>query len=165
MAESTRVIVGVSGSRRSAAVLQRAAAEAARRGVELVPVIAWTPVGGEPAYRTQPCPSLAAAWEKAARARLDQVFAEVFGGYPADRLITPVVIRGEAGPALLQVADRPDDLLVIGSGRRGRLQRLLHGEVARHCLARARCAVTVVPAEARLPVARRGGWLDLVKAA
>ncbi|MCX4744139.1 universal stress protein [Kitasatospora sp. NBC_01287] len=157
MAETTRVIVGVSGSRRSAAVLQRAAAEAARRGAELVPVIAWTPVGGEPTYRAHPCPPLAAAWERAARTRLDQAFEEAFGGYPAGLSITPVVIRGEAGPALLQIADRADDLLVVGSGRRGPL-RLLLATVSRYCLARARCAVVAVPAEAQsTPVPRRGG--------
>ncbi|MGF1430580.1 universal stress protein [Kitasatospora sp. LaBMicrA B282] len=164
MAEFTRVIVGVSGSARSAAVLQRAAAEAARRGAELVPVIAWTPVGGEQVYRTHPCPSLAKEWEKAARARLDEVFTDVFGGYPAGLAVTPVVIRGEAGPSLLQVADRADDVLVIGAGRRGKLRRLFSGEVARHVLAHARCAVTAVPAEAKLPTSRRGK-LELVKAA
>ncbi|WP_329560903.1 universal stress protein [Kitasatospora sp. NBC_01266] len=146
MAESTRVIVGVSGSRRSAAVLQRAAAEAARRGAELVPVMAWTPVGGESAYRTHPCPPLAAAWAQAAQARLDQALAEAFGGYPANLRVSPVVIQGEVGPALLQIADRADDLLVVGTGRRG-LLRPLFARVSRYCLARATCAVISVPAE------------------
>ncbi|MDH6120345.1 universal stress protein [Kitasatospora sp. GAS204B] len=165
MAESTRVIVGVSGSRRSTAVLQRAAAEAARRGAELVPVIAWTPVGGETAYRTHPCPPLAAAWEQAARTRLDQVFAEAFGGYPENLRITPVVIQGEAGPSLLQVADRADDLLVVGTGRRG-LLRPLFARVSRYCLARAHCTVIAVPAEAEpTAVNRRRGRGHLAMAA
>lgn len=165
MAESTRVIVGVSGSRRDAAVLQRAAAEAARRGAELVPVIAWTPVGGEPAYRAHPCPPLAAAWHQAARNRLDKAFGEAFGGYPAGLPVSPVVIRGAAGPALLQIADRPDDLLVVGAGRRGPL-RPLFARVTRHCLARARCTVLTVPADARPTTHRpRGGRAELAMAA
>ncbi|MFF7635110.1 universal stress protein [Kitasatospora sp. NPDC008050] len=166
MAESTRVIVGVSGSRRDAAVLQRAAAEAARRGAELVPVIAWTPVGGEPAYRAHPCPPLAAAWQQAARTRLDKAFGEAFGGYPAGLPISPMVIRGAAGPALLETADRPDDLLVVGAGRRGPLQRLFFARVTRYCLSRARCTVLTVPADARPTTHRpRGGRAELAMAA
>ncbi|MDH6142642.1 MULTISPECIES: universal stress protein [Kitasatospora] len=142
MAETSRVVVGVSGSKRNAAVLRRAVEEATKRGVVLVPVIAWTPVGGE---RAHPCPSLAALWEQAARTRLDDAFADALGGYPADLRIAPVVIRGEAGPALVRIADHPGDVLVVGAGRRGPLQRLVHGAVSRYCIARAMCTVIAVP--------------------
>lgn len=145
MAETSRVVVGVSGSKRSAAVLRRAVDEATRRGAVLVPVIAWTPVGGE---RAHPCPSLAALWEQAARTRLDDAFADALGGYPTNLRIDPVVIRGEAGRALVRIADRPGDVLVVGTGRRGPLQRLVHGTVSRHCVARALCTVIAVPSGA-----------------
>lgn len=145
MAETSRVVVGVSGSKRSAAVLRRAVAEASRLGAVLVPVIAWTPVGGE---RAHPCPSLAALWQQAARTRLDEAFADALGGYPTGLRIDPVVIRGEAGPALVRIADRPDDVLVVGAGRRGPLQRLVHGTVSRYCVARALCTVIAVPSDA-----------------
>ncbi|WP_033822599.1 universal stress protein [Kitasatospora sp. MBT63] len=145
MAEDTRVIVGVSGSLGNAAALRRAVAEAERRDAVLVPVIAWTPPGGEAAYRTRPCPPLSKLWERAAADRLDAAFARAFGGYPAHLRVEPVVIRGEAGPALVEIADRPDDLLVVGTGRRGGLRRFLHASVGRHCVARAACTVTAVP--------------------
>ncbi|MER8187204.1 universal stress protein [Kitasatospora sp. NPDC094015] len=145
MAEDTRVIIGVSGSSGNAAALCRAVAEAERRDSILVPVIAWTPPGGEAAYRTRPCPPLARLWERAAAERLDAAVARAIGGYPAGLRVEPVVIRGEVGPALLEIADRPDDLLVVGAGRRGRLSRILHSSVARRCLARAACTVVAVP--------------------
>ncbi|MFC5890991.1 hypothetical protein RMN57_01355 [Kitasatospora sp. CM 4170] len=72
--------------------------EARLRNAVLVPVIAWTPVGGESTYRTAPCPPLAELWAKAARDRLDAAFAQAFGGYPAGLRVEPVVMRGETGP-------------------------------------------------------------------
>ncbi|HUZ56185.1 MAG TPA: universal stress protein [Streptosporangiaceae bacterium] len=58
----------------------------------------------------------------------------------------PVVQRGEAGRVLLQIASRPEDLLVVGAGRRGALVRMARsGKVSRYCLARARCPVLAVP--------------------
>ncbi|GAA1986673.1 universal stress protein [Kitasatospora viridis] len=142
MAETSRVVVGVSGSTRNAAVLRRAVDEATRLRAVLVPVIAWTPVGGG---RVHPCPSLAALWQQAARTRLDDAFADTLGGYPTGLRIDPVVIRDEAGPALVRIADQPGDMLVVGAGRRGPLQRLVHGAVSRYCVARALCTVIAVP--------------------
>lgn len=59
--------------------------------------------------------------------------------------IEPAVLRGEAGPVLACCACRPGDLLVIGTGRRGTLSRLVHGTVGRYCLAHAHCSVIAVP--------------------
>ena len=50
VADTRRVIAGVSGSVRSLAALRAGAAEARSAGAELLPVLAWTPVGGEMAY-------------------------------------------------------------------------------------------------------------------
>ncbi|WP_329561690.1 universal stress protein [Kitasatospora sp. NBC_01266] len=138
MAEGARVIVGVSGSVSSLAAVHRAVREAQRRGAELVPVAAWLP-DDEP---LRPLSELA----HAARRRLDVIFDQAFGGYPAGLLLSPLVLRAEAGPALVAVADRPGDLLVVGAGRPGRVSRLRHGSVARYCRAHARCEVLVVPA-------------------
>jgi len=146
MAGNVRIIVGVSGSLSGLSALHRAVEEARRREAVLVPVLAWHPVGGEFAYRSRPCPPLLAVWEQAARKRLDTAFEQCFGGYPADLRIHPAVVRDEQpGHALVQIADRPGDVLVVGTGRQGRLARLFHGAVSRHCLAHARCAVTAVP--------------------
>jgi nucleotide-binding universal stress UspA family protein len=146
MSENVRVVVGVSGSLGSLAALHRAVEEARRLDAVLVPVLAWHPVGGEFAYRSHPCPPLLAVWEQAARKRLHAAFEQCFGGYPAGLRIHPVVVRDEQpGHALVRVADRAADVLIVGTGRRGRLARLFHGSVSRHCLAHARCAVTAVP--------------------
>ena len=63
----------------------------------------------------------------------------------ADVPIRSVIVRGFAGAVLVEGAARPGDLLVVGSGRRGRLARLRRGSVRRYCLAHARCPVLVVP--------------------
>ncbi|MEV7600807.1 universal stress protein [Kitasatospora sp. NPDC089797] len=149
MSGDARVIVGVSGSLHSLTALHRAAEEARARGALLVPVLAWTPVGGERSYRARPCPPLLRAWRDAAEARLESALGQAFGGLPIGLPVQPLVMRGEAGPVLTALADRPGDLLVISAGRhgslRGRLRRLLRGSVARHCLDHARGDVLVVP--------------------
>ena len=146
MAESVRVVVGVSGSLGSLAALHHAVAEARRLDAVLVPVLAWHPVGGELAYRKHPCPPLLRIWQQTAAKRLDTAFEQCFGGYPAGMRIQPTLVRDDQpGRALVETADQPGDLLVVGTGRRGRLTRLFHGAVSRHCVARARCAVTAVP--------------------
>ncbi|MFG1811372.1 universal stress protein [Streptomyces sp. NPDC049040] len=145
MAQGTRVVVGVSGSLRSLGALHRAVEEARRRGGELVAVLAWIPVGGEASYRRAPCTPLLAAWENAAAARLEQAFLDAFGGRPEGVPVRLVTVRGEAGTALTELADRPDDLLVVSTGRQGGLMRLFHGGVSRHCLAHAHCDVLAVP--------------------
>ncbi|MDF3287975.1 universal stress protein [Streptomyces silvisoli] len=145
MAGGKRVFVGVSGSTASSAALRRAVVEARRTNALLVPVLAWTPPGGETAYRKHPVPALMREWQEAARKRLDTAFEESYGGYPSDLEILPMPVRFAPGPALVQLADDPDDLLVVGTGRRGRLRRMLHTSVSRYCLAHAKCPVIAVP--------------------
>ncbi|MEV6975009.1 universal stress protein [Kitasatospora sp. NPDC093806] len=165
MSDGARVIVGVSGSLHSLTALHRAADEARERRAVLVPVFAWTPVGGEYNYRLRPCPPLLRAWQDAAETRMRHALDEAFGGLPAGVRMEPQVVRGEAGPVLTALADRPDDLLVIGTGRqdgalRSTVRRLFRGgSVSRYCLTRARCTVLAVPPstlEADLRALRRG---------
>ncbi|MDH6125831.1 universal stress protein [Kitasatospora sp. GP82] len=145
MSDGARVIVGVSGSLNSLTALHRAVDEARARRAVLVPVLAWTPVGGERNYRAQPCPPLLRAWEEAADERLERAFRDAFGGFPVGVRVEPLVVRGETGPMLTRIADRPNDLLVVSTGRQGGLRRLLHGSVSRYCLAHATCPVVAVP--------------------
>ncbi|MDH6128788.1 universal stress protein [Kitasatospora sp. GP82] len=137
MIESTRVIVGVNGSLSSLAAVHRAVEEAARRNAVLVPVVAWSATEGE---RLRPLSEL----EHAARRLMDTVFEQAFGGYPDGVVIRPIVVRAEPGPALVAVADRPTDLLVLGTGRRSRLQHVIHGSVTRYCRAHAVCEILAV---------------------
>ena len=62
-----RVVAGVSGSPGSLAALRRAAAEARRRGAELLVVIAWEPPGGDFAHRSAlgPLPTAMPGWTRA----------------------------------------------------------------------------------------------------
>jgi nucleotide-binding universal stress UspA family protein len=141
-----RVIAGVNGSVRSLAALRAGAAEARSAGAELLPVLAWTPAGGEIAYIRTPCPQLLRIWEQVARDRLHTALDQAFGGMPGELAVHPVTVRGAPGPSLVWIADRPGDLLVVGCGGWGRLGCAVHGAVSRYCLAHARCPVLAVPA-------------------
>ncbi|MEV8046153.1 universal stress protein [Streptomyces griseoluteus] len=142
---ATRVVVGVSGSLGSVTVLRRATALAHRLAAELWPVLAWTPPGGDPAGRRSPVADpLAEEWQGMAEHRLTSLLDDLFGEEGPGLPLHAVIVRGTPGPALLAVADREDDLLVVGAGRRG-LRRAFSGRVSRQCLAHARCPVLAVP--------------------
>lgn len=140
-----RVIAGVSGSLRSLGALRAGVAEARSRGAVLLAVLAWAPAGGEVAYRRAPSPLLLRLWESAAGERLRESFDAVFGGMPAGVTVRMMVVRARPGPLLVELADRPDDLLVVGYGGRSRLGCAVHGSVTRYCLSHARCPVLAVP--------------------
>jgi nucleotide-binding universal stress UspA family protein len=144
-AGSRRVIAGVSGSLRSLGALRAAAAEARSAAAELLAVLAWAPAGGEIAYLRAPCPPLLRLWEQAAHQRMRDAFAEAFGGMPGGVTVRQMVVRAPPGPALVDLADQPDDRLVVGYGGRSRLGYAIHGSVTRYCMAHARCPVLAVP--------------------
>ncbi|MEY9875554.1 nucleotide-binding universal stress UspA family protein [Streptacidiphilus sp. MAP12-33] len=156
MSHSGRVVVGVSGTPTSLQALRAAAAEARRSRSQLVAVLAWTPPGGEISYRRAPCPPLLRIWEDEAAWRLRNSFDEALGGVPQDLPVELVSIRAEAGSALVHVADRADDLLVVGAGPRGGWSRLFHGSTTRYCVGHARCRVLTVPAPELLAALPRG---------
>jgi nucleotide-binding universal stress UspA family protein len=143
-----RVVVGVSGSLGSLQALRLAADEARAREATLVPVIAWVPPGGDFAERSHPSPYLRQIWREAARQRLADAFDAGLGGLPDDVAVLARIERGEPGPVLVDVAPSPDDLLVIGTGRRSPIGRALHKSIGRYCLAHAKCPVLAVPPSA-----------------
>jgi nucleotide-binding universal stress UspA family protein len=145
VAVPSRVIVGVSGSSACLPAMRYAADMARAHGAQLIPVLAWLPPGGDLADRNHPSPALRHAWVDAARMRLRDALQAAFGGLPPDVFAQPQIIRGEPGQALVRIACQDDDLLVIGTGRRSRLGRLLHASVGRYCLAHATCPVLAVP--------------------
>lgn len=145
MATVRRIVVGVHGSLGSLQALRYAADEARELAVPLVAVIAWVPPCGDLAERRSPSPYLRRVWREAARERLDAAFREGLGGVPPDLRVEPLVIRGEAGPALALIASRPGDLLVTGTGRRSTVGRAVRKSAARYLLAHARCPVVAVP--------------------
>jgi len=155
-----RVIAGVSGSPGSLPALRYAADLARSHDGILIPVLAWTPPGGDIADRHSPSPILRQIWHDAAWQRLWDAFDAAMGGIPADLRAEPLVRRGVPGRVLLNAASRADDLLVVGTGRHGTLGRLRHGSVSRYCLAHARCPVLAIPPPALEPDAghRLRGW-------
>jgi nucleotide-binding universal stress UspA family protein len=142
----TRVVVGVSGTPTSHEALRIAVAEARRAQATLVAVLAWAPEGGEIAYGRAACAPPLRIWEDEAAWRLRHSFEEALGGIPGDLAVELLAIRGASGPALVDTADRPGDLLVVGAGAHGRVARLFHGATARYCAAHAACRVLTVPA-------------------
>ncbi|AUY53573.1 universal stress protein [Streptomyces sp. CB01881] len=138
-----RVVVGVSGSLGSLAALHRAVAEARRTGAEVIPVLAWEPPGGELGYRRSPCPPLLAAVRDTAEQRLRDALDAAFAGADPGVPMHPLVVRGETGPALVQTADRPGDLLVVGRSG-GPLRRRLRRSVTDYCTRKAGCSVLAV---------------------
>ena len=143
-----RIIVGVHGSLGSLQALRYAADEARQRQVPLVAVIAWIPPGGDLAERRHSSPYLRKIWREAAWERLLGAFDAGLGGVPGDLHVEPQVARGDTGPVLVDAADQPDDLLIIGTGRRAGVGRVLHRSVSRYCLAHAHCPVLAVPPSA-----------------
>ncbi len=155
-----RLIVGASGSPGSVCALRYALRLAHRHGVPLVAVHAWVPPGGDLAERRFPLPELRRVWADAARERLADALATACGDLPTGLDIAHVIIRGEPGPSLVQVADSDGDVLVVGAGRRGTAFRMWHGRVSRYCLSHARCPVLAVPHPATLKELglSPGGW-------
>ncbi|MFF4508880.1 universal stress protein [Streptomyces sp. NPDC001401] len=162
---TARLVVGVSGSAGSVTALVRAADEARRRGAELWPVLAWEPPGGDLAARRSPAAAvLVPEWERLARERLLKALRDVFGSTDSGLPGQALVARGAPGRALVQIADRERDVIVVGAGRRGRLYRALWPSVGRYCLAHAGCPVLAVPPsplQAALEAAHRRNVLRL----
>jgi nucleotide-binding universal stress UspA family protein len=154
----SRVIVGVSGTPGSLPALRYAAEIARTYSVPLVPVMAWLPPGGDLADRTHPSPVLRRVWADAACGRLATALQAAFGGLPPELPIEAQVIRGEPGRSLVDLADQPGDLLVVGTGRQSAIGRMIHGHVSRYCLAHAGCPVLAVPPS---PLNREIGGLGL----
>ena len=154
-----RIIVGVSGSPGSLQALRHAADLARIHQAVVIPVLTWTPPGGEIADRSHPSPYLRKVWQEAAWQRLWEAIGLALGGIPDDVPFEPEVVRGEPGHVLTGVACHPGDLLVIGAGRRGPLAHARSCNVSRYCLAHAACPVVAVPPPA-LAQANHGlrGW-------
>jgi nucleotide-binding universal stress UspA family protein len=145
MSGPRRVVVGASGSPGNLCALRYAEHLARAYDAVLIPVHAWTPPGGEIAERHSPCVQLRSLWAEDAWERLCDAIDAAWGQLPADLPVRPIVERGAPGRVLTIIASDPGDLLVVGTGRRGTLTRVLPGRVSRYCLAHARCPVLAVP--------------------
>jgi nucleotide-binding universal stress UspA family protein len=151
-----RVIVGASGSPGSVRAMRYARDLAANCEAALVVAYAWALPGGEYADLRSPSPILGEVWRNIAWHRVMASVEAAWGGMPLDVPTSLVIARGNPGQVLTALADRGDDLLVVGAGRRGPLARISHGQVARYCLTRATCPVLAIPPAALERYARKG---------
>src|SRR5450432_406433 len=159
VARVRRVFAGVSGSPGSVQALRYAAGIARTQGSELIPVLAWTPPGGDLADRGAPSAYLRQVWKEAAWQRLRYTLELAFGEIPTDLPVEPLVVRGDPGAVLVNVANSEDDVIVVGAGRRGMLARVAACRVSRYCLAHANCPVVAVPPSALAQMGRGlRGW-------
>jgi nucleotide-binding universal stress UspA family protein len=76
---------------------------------------------------------------------IHRAFVAALAAQPRDVSAEIVSRQGAPGPELVRLADRDDDLLVVGSRQRTLLGRALHGSTAGYCVTHANCPVTVVP--------------------
>ena len=158
MSAPRRIIIGANGSPGSIRALRYAEDLAHFSGAVLVPVLAWTPPGGEMAERQAPSSELRRMWAAAARQRLGDAMDAAWGGRPAGLDVRAIVARGAPGPVLVGEAESGDDLLVLGTGRRGARSWLVSGRVTRYCLRHAACPVLAVPPAALSGPAGLRGW-------
>jgi nucleotide-binding universal stress UspA family protein len=150
-----RLIVGTSGSPASLHALRCAEVLARVHDAVLIPVIAWE-MPGESRGRIQPPSELGRACRDIACQGLREALVAVWGEVPDDPLVQPHVERGPAGWVLVNLACRPDDVLVVGAGRQGTLGRLAFSKVSRYCLAHAQCPVLAIPPPALARELRHG---------
>lgn len=134
---SARVFVGVRATLAGYQALRYAAEEARRRDGILWAVRAYdTPGSG--AVRREDLIDTAAA-------EIGMAFLTAFGGMPAGLTVKLVAREGTAGRVLTSVADRADDVIVIGGSGPRRLFSRRRAAVARYCSRSAACPVVVVP--------------------
>ena len=141
------MLVGTSGSPGSLHALRYGEGLARALGAVLIPVIAWELPGGDRAHRIGSWRELGRACRDLACQRLRDALMAVWGEVPDDPRVQPhVETRACVGWVLVNLASRPDDVLVVGAGRRGALGRLAFSRVGRATAsAHAQCPVVAIP--------------------
>jgi nucleotide-binding universal stress UspA family protein len=138
------IVVGVTGSRASAAALTWAAAEARSRHADLLVVRAWQP-GQLTSFTVQVSRHDRRQWQQAVTSDLAVLLRAAFGP-DEPRGLRSVVIEGTAERVLAD-ASAGADLLVLGSTSEPTLSGRSIGPVVRSCLSRAHCPVVVIGPE------------------
>lgn len=139
------VVVGVSGSRASAAALRWAAEEADQRHAWLRVVRSWSPQFDAP-YAPADIRLAPEQQRQTAGEALSALLRGVFGSRLPDRVIAELT-EGVAERVLVEES-ADADLLVLGSAAVPCSRARSVGPVVRACLSRAHCPVVVVsPAE------------------
>jgi len=141
------ITVGFDGTPESVAALHDTVdlARASTAALNVVTVVEPPPIGyGKGGGRSQGWHELKDEIGKQMRARLDEALAEL----PDDVQAKGLLVTGEPGKGLAEVATEGGGLLVLGSRAYGPLRRVLLGSVSRELLQSAPCAVVVHPRSA-----------------
>jgi nucleotide-binding universal stress UspA family protein len=153
-----RVIVGVDDSEPGLAALAVAARLAREHGAQLIAVRAWAlglPRHGGRRMRHLAHPHVVLSFSGAeqrvaAKVLVRRAFRSVIGGMPA---AIPVQIKTpgcDPAVALVGLATRPGDVIVLGRDSGHPFRRLVHGSVSQYCVRHARCPVLLVPKSGRV---------------
>lgn len=152
-----RVILGVDDSGPGLAALAVATRLASGHGAQLIAVRSWAlglPRHGGRRMRYLSHPHVVLTFSgteqrAAAKVLVRRTFRRVFGRMPAG---VPVEIKTpgcDPAVALVSLARRPGDVIVVGRESGHPLRRLIHGSVGQYCVRHAGCPVLLVPESGR----------------
>lgn len=152
-----RVLVGVDDSEPGLAALVAATELARTAGARLVAVRSWAlglPRHGGRRWRHVSHPHVVLSFSDAeqravATVLIGNAFKAALGRPPADVPVTLETPEGDPAVVLVGLASEPGDVIVVGTGGRHLLRRLVHGSVGRYCARHARCPVLLVPSHGR----------------
>jgi nucleotide-binding universal stress UspA family protein len=147
-----RVVLGVSGSPENLHALRHAVELARHYDATLIAVNAQAT-----GSRIAPPRRNAPVWQHAASLVIRAAFDDGLGGLPPDIECVLLAAPGDPRPALVHIADRPNDVLVLGTPRRRR-PRLTPRTIAAYCMDHAVCSVLSVPPP---PLARSARTLSV----
>jgi nucleotide-binding universal stress UspA family protein len=134
-------VVGIDGSVPSLAAASWAADEAARRGLALRLVHAYTvPIMGSPAYGVPP--DLSEGLRLAGQEALDSALAKIAEAHP-DLQVSTKLVNADPRPALVE-ASAGAALTVVGTRGGGRIPEVVLGSVALHVASHGRSPVAVI---------------------
>ena len=139
----TRVVVGVDGSRGSAAALRVAAEEAAQRGLPLRIVCAWEAAAGT--YVGEAFAPTADGFVEAEH-HAEEVLRTALERVAVGAAVETEALAVEGSPAKVLIEQARDAaLLVVGSRGRGAAASLLLGSVSQKLSHHAPCPLVIVP--------------------
>jgi nucleotide-binding universal stress UspA family protein len=138
------ITVGVDGSASSSAAFRLAVEEARARRCSVRAVTAWQAATIYAADAGAVFPEERAAYEKKAAELQDQAVRSLTGGTEKLPAIERRLVRGDPGPALVELS-RDADLLVVGTEHKGILKRATAGSTSAYCMRHSQVPVVVVP--------------------
>jgi len=151
----TRVIVGSDDTAAGLAALAAATDLAASNHAELVAVRSWAlglPRHGGRRMRHLTHPHVILSFSgteerAAARVLTRNAFLAAVGRVPADLRLTIETPEGDPALALVGLATRAGDVLVVGTCSGAWARHLIHGSVSRYCARHAHCPVVLAEPE------------------